>query len=365
VSELWKGALKMCGICFVFGDNAIRKALNIMVGQKDRGSSSCGLAFIKDNQMITLKSCVEPETFKKKVRKWLKEKPEYSNIKAVLGHNRAPSVGYEVKINNAHPFISCDNRFALVHNGTIHDLEGLRNYLKRCGHKIEGTTDSEVIAHLLEEILKTETDRRRAFYLLSEIIGGWYAFLVYFADGELWGIRHHAPIKIIHEKENYFIASEVQAFRGVENLNGKTRKITIPKEDIPFCLDLKAKRLIGTFEIEEEKIEKEKYGYSRYYYYGFNKGLYGGRYGSLYGGSYNYYTQTDNVRKDSDYEIYFMDKEGEILLDLTNDEMEALDLARANVPYYCFEFGDKIEVRKGTKIVAQFYRDEKEVWEVC
>lgn len=67
-----------------------------------------------------------------------------------IGHTRWATHG-RPSVRNAHPHTSCDGNIAVVHNGIIENFESLRTELEARGHTFASETDTEVIAHLLEE----------------------------------------------------------------------------------------------------------------------------------------------------------------------------------------------------------------------
>lgn len=69
-----------------------------------------------------------------------------------LGHTRWSTHGV-VSVENAHPLLDCVGSVAVVHNGVIENHEMLRAQLRQVGHTFQTTTDTEVIAHLLEQEL--------------------------------------------------------------------------------------------------------------------------------------------------------------------------------------------------------------------
>jgi glucosamine 6-phosphate synthetase-like amidotransferase/phosphosugar isomerase protein len=133
----------MCGIGAVVikNGNACEYIKKILVGQENRGRSSTGIAYLNNNNEIkVIKDTVAPSEFVKR------NLPEF---KIGICHNRMPSVG-SVRVENAHPFISCDNEFAFVYNGTFTSYELLKSLLNE-KHNIRGDTDAEIICHFIEE----------------------------------------------------------------------------------------------------------------------------------------------------------------------------------------------------------------------
>ena len=70
-----------------------------------------------------------------------------------LGHTRWATHG-QVTDDNAHPQLDCGARLAVVHNGIVANEAQLRHGLSRAGHRIRSQTDTELIAHLIEDLLE-------------------------------------------------------------------------------------------------------------------------------------------------------------------------------------------------------------------
>src|SRR5262249_40109155 len=78
--------------------------------------------------------------------------PELPASSVGIGHTRWATHG-GVTEQNAHPHLDCAGRLALIHNGIVSNYAELRSRLTRAGHHFRSETDTEVIAHLVEEAL--------------------------------------------------------------------------------------------------------------------------------------------------------------------------------------------------------------------
>ncbi|HET7037331.1 MAG TPA: glutamine--fructose-6-phosphate transaminase (isomerizing), partial [Thermomicrobiaceae bacterium] len=67
-----------------------------------------------------------------------------------FGHTRWATHG-GVTDQNAHPHLDCTGRFAVIHNGIIENFRALKSELLARGHEFSSQTDTEVVAHLIEE----------------------------------------------------------------------------------------------------------------------------------------------------------------------------------------------------------------------
>ncbi len=196
----------MCGIVGFTGTQAAAPIL--LDGLKKleyRGYDSAGIA-VMDGQTISL--C--------KVRgriAGLCEKTE--NGAAVpgctgIGHTRWATHGAPTE-ENAHPHLSNDGRFAVVHNGIIENYLALREELLRNGYQFQSETDTEVIVHLLELYYKGNV--RDALLKTANRLRGSYALGVICTEepGKIYAVREASPLILgIGIDENYF-ASDVTA----------------------------------------------------------------------------------------------------------------------------------------------------------
>ncbi|MCU7907029.1 MAG: glutamine--fructose-6-phosphate transaminase (isomerizing) [Candidatus Thiodiazotropha sp. (ex Epidulcina cf. delphinae)] len=128
-----------------------------------------------------------------------------------IAHTRWATHGMPAE-RNAHPHMSGE-RVAIVHNGIIENYAGLREELSGKGYVFSSETDTEVIAHLLADILQTEFDLLHAIRLASEKLVGAYALAVVSPDDpdQMIVIRAGSPLVIGLGVGENFIASDVFA----------------------------------------------------------------------------------------------------------------------------------------------------------
>ena len=127
-----------------------------------------------------------------------------------IGHTRWATHGAPTDVN-AHPHMSNDRRFAVVHNGIIENYRALRDELVEKGFHFESETDTEVVVHLLEMYYKG--DLKNAVMRASARLQGSYALGVVCTDApdEIVAIRESSPLIIgIGAGENFF-ASDITA----------------------------------------------------------------------------------------------------------------------------------------------------------
>ncbi len=130
-----------------------------------------------------------------------------------IGHTRWATHGEPSEINS-HPHLDCAGRIAVVHNGIIENYLALRTELESKGHVFRSQTDTEVIPHLIEEILKDgKTSRGEAIRAALRSARGAYALGVVFRDepDALYAARCGSPLIVGVGDGEQFIASDVPA----------------------------------------------------------------------------------------------------------------------------------------------------------
>ncbi len=194
----------MCGIVAYLGD---KQAYDIIIEGlrrlEYRGYDSAGVALLNGNLQI----------YKKKGKvEDLVNHAEGKDTNACLGigHTRWATHG-EPNDKNAHPHSSSKGRIAVVHNGIIENHGTLKKALQALGHEFKSDTDTEVLAHLIEEYLETEgLDLESAVQkALRNVVG---AFAIVVLDREdpdiMIGARRSSPLVVGLGEDEYFIASD-------------------------------------------------------------------------------------------------------------------------------------------------------------
>ena len=226
----------MCGIVGFTGAQAAAPIL--LEGLKKleyRGYDSAGIA-VMDNSVISVNKVTGRIAN-------LCEKTD--DGKAVpgntgIGHTRWATHGAPTS-ENAHPHLSNDGKFAVVHNGIIENYMSLREELIKEGYHFDSETDTEVIVHLIEKYYKGSV--RDALIKTTNRLRGSYAIGVICNDnpGTIYAAREASPLIIgVGTDENYF-ASDVTALvshtRNVIYLeDGEFAKITSDKIQVFDCL---------------------------------------------------------------------------------------------------------------------------------
>ena len=127
-----------------------------------------------------------------------------------IGHTRWATHGEPTDVN-AHPHMSNDEKFAIVHNGIIENYAALREELVAKGFQFKSETDTEVVVHLLDSYY--EGDLKKAVLKTVARLEGAYALGILCADqpGRVIAARQAAPLILgVGVEENYF-ASDVTA----------------------------------------------------------------------------------------------------------------------------------------------------------
>ncbi len=201
----------MCGIVGYAGN---RNARNVIVTGlrrlEYRGYDSAGIAELApDNSAISLTRAVGKIV---DLAERLDQQPEDKSSPATLavGHTRWATHGAPTEAN-AHPHMSQDGAFALVHNGIIENYISLKQHLIQQGISFHSETDSEVIVHLIEQCY--EGDLTRAVAAALEQLQGTYGIAVISSHhpDTIVAARKGSPIVVGVCPTETIIASDISA----------------------------------------------------------------------------------------------------------------------------------------------------------
>jgi glucosamine--fructose-6-phosphate aminotransferase (isomerizing) len=172
-----------------------------------RGYDSSGVALIHEGELAIYKK-------EGKIIELERSLPEPSKCDSniAISHTRWATHGEPTEIN-AHPHADCSGNLAIVHNGIIENYKDLKKQLQDLGHKFISETDSEVLAHLIEQFMSSGFSMEDAVRESMKVVEGTYALVVISKaePDKLVAVRKGSPLIIgINDKE-HFITSDVSA----------------------------------------------------------------------------------------------------------------------------------------------------------
>ncbi len=194
----------MCGIFGYFGSRlACPLLLNGLRRLEYRGYDSAGLSVLSGGGVQTIKAVGKVAELEARLEAGL---PAGS---AGIAHTRWATHGVP-SLQNAHPHGDCSGAIAVVHNGIIDNFKALRQLLESGGHAFASDTDTEVIAHLIEEFYEGELEEavRRA---LLEVEGTYGLAVVCAGERKIVAARKGSPLVLGIGEGEYFVASDPTA----------------------------------------------------------------------------------------------------------------------------------------------------------
>jgi glucosamine--fructose-6-phosphate aminotransferase (isomerizing) len=195
----------MCGIIGILGDQpAAPRLVEALKRLEYRGYDSAGVALLEGGKLKRLRAPGKLTNLDAKVR----DTPTKASVG--IGHTRWATHG-QPNETNAHPHAS--GRVAIVHNGIIENFRELREAMEARGRKFETETDSETIAHLIDEALSKGLKPKEAFKVTLDQLRGAFAIAAIIEGEEnlILGGRRGSPLVIgIGEKE-MFLGSDALA----------------------------------------------------------------------------------------------------------------------------------------------------------
>jgi glucosamine--fructose-6-phosphate aminotransferase (isomerizing) len=204
----------MCGIAGYVGPrlDSAQLVVDCLKKLEYRGYDSAGIAVVNAGNATTPVTVLKREGKLRNLQAEMGQIPQTGGT--AIAHTRWATHG-RPSDRNAHPQCDCEGKIALVHNGIIENFLDLRDMLTAKGHVFASDTDTEVLAHLIEEHRREspsdgmEMAVRRA---LSEVTGA-YAICVVseWEPGTIYAAKTASPLILgIGEGEN-FLASDIPA----------------------------------------------------------------------------------------------------------------------------------------------------------
>jgi glucosamine--fructose-6-phosphate aminotransferase (isomerizing) len=195
----------MCGIVgYVGKEKAVPLLLEGLKRLEYRGYDSAGIAVLEDKGLIYEKCAGKISALEALLRE------KKFNSTTGIAHTRWATHGEPTDLN-AHPHLDCKGKIAVVHNGIIENYRSLRELLDRKGHKFTSDTDTEILAHLIEEYY--DGDLMEATQAALSQVEGTYGIAVLCKDSprQIVAARHGSPLVIGTGKGENFVASDVAA----------------------------------------------------------------------------------------------------------------------------------------------------------
>ena len=196
----------MCGIFGIINDKKNQAANTVLDGLKKleyRGYDSWGISIIDEG-----KNQIQVD---KHIGKIGEAKTNLPPGKIALGHTRWATHG-GVTDNNAHPHLDCTKKIAVIHNGIVENYQELKEELLVKDHKFISETDTEVIAHLIEEKSKSKSIKEAIFETFKLLRGSNAIAVLDFTSQAIIACRNGSPLVVGIGSDQYFLASDVPAF---------------------------------------------------------------------------------------------------------------------------------------------------------
>jgi glutamine---fructose-6-phosphate transaminase (isomerizing) len=200
----------MCGIVgYVGPDEALPVVLEGLRRLEYRGYDSAGVAVLDDNLTVVKRAGKLSE---------LQDALEGEGFPAgrvAIGHTRWATHGAPTD-RNAHPHLDCSGTVAVIHNGIIENFQRLRTRLEKDGHSLVSETDTELVAHLIEERIHEGKSLSEAVRGTVKELEGAYSLVVLSTEepGVLIGVKVASPLVVGVGEGEMILASDIPAVLG-------------------------------------------------------------------------------------------------------------------------------------------------------
>jgi glucosamine--fructose-6-phosphate aminotransferase (isomerizing) len=196
----------MCGIVgYVGNKQVVPVILDGLRKLEYRGYDSAGIAVVDEGHHLEIRRA------EGKLRN-LEESIRLQPLDGTygIGHTRWATHGRPTE-ENAHPHRDCTGRIIVVHNGIIENYLQLKERLRLGDHRFVTETDTEVVAHLIEEYLKDGRGFEEAVRKAIQDLRGIFALSIISADelDTVIAVRQGPPVVIGLGDGEYFVASDI------------------------------------------------------------------------------------------------------------------------------------------------------------
>ncbi|CAN5666167.1 MAG: glutamine--fructose-6-phosphate transaminase (isomerizing) [Pyrinomonadaceae bacterium] len=196
----------MCGIVgYVGNKQVVPLIIDGLRKLEYRGYDSAGIAVVNERQDLSIRRA------EGKLRN-LEEAIRLSPLDGTygIGHTRWATHGRPTE-ENAHPHRDCTGRVVVVHNGIIENYLQLKERLRKTDHRFVTETDTEVIAHLIEECLKRGDSFEKAVREATLELRGIFALSIINSEepDTIIAVRQGPPVVIGLGDREYFVASDI------------------------------------------------------------------------------------------------------------------------------------------------------------
>ncbi|HEX8736910.1 MAG TPA: glutamine--fructose-6-phosphate transaminase (isomerizing) [Pyrinomonadaceae bacterium] len=199
----------MCGIVgYVGNKQVVPLIIDGLRKLEYRGYDSAGIAVVDGNNDLEIRRA---EGKLRNLEECIRLSPLDGNYG--IGHTRWATHGRPTE-ENAHPHRDCTGRIVVVHNGIIENYLPLKERLKEQGHVFKTETDTEIVAHLIEEFMKAEgLGFEQAVQKTVRHLRGIFALSIISADEPdmIIAVREGPPVVIGLGDGEFFVASDIPA----------------------------------------------------------------------------------------------------------------------------------------------------------
>ncbi len=196
----------MCGIVgYVGNKQVVPLIIDGLRKLEYRGYDSAGIAVVDENHALSLRRA---EGKLRNLEECIRLNPLDGNYG--IGHTRWATHGRPTE-ENAHPHRDCSGKIVVVHNGIIENYVPLKQKLTTAGHEFKTETDTEVVAHLVEEEMKSGASFEMAVRASVKQLHGIFALSIIHSDepDTIIAVREGAPVVIGLGDGEFFVASDI------------------------------------------------------------------------------------------------------------------------------------------------------------